>query len=138
MNEAADWALKQEDPKPETATQFVLDESGKRDRLEYEKMTHEGKPVVLVDAINHALREEMERNDKIYLFGEDVADGKGGVFTATKGLSTAFGTERVFNSPLAEASIAGMAIGMALSGLKPCVEIQFGDYIWPCVHAISR
>ena len=98
---------------------------------EYEKMTHEGKPVVLVDAINHALREEMERNDKIYLFGEDVADGKGGVFTATKGLSTAFGTERVFNSPLAEASIAGMAIGMALSGLKPCVEIQFGDYIWP-------
>jgi 2-oxoisovalerate dehydrogenase E1 component len=131
VNEAADWALKQEDPKPETATQFVLDESGKRDRLEYEKMTHEGKPVVLVDAINHALREEMERNDKIYLFGEDVADGKGGVFTATKGLSTAFGTERVFNSPLAEASIAGMAIGMALSGLKPCVEIQFGDYIWP-------
>lgn len=131
VNEAADWALKQEDPKPETAIQFVLDESGKRDRLEYEKMTHEGKPVVLVDAINHALREEMERNDKIYLFGEDVADGKGGVFTATKGLSTAFGTERVFNSPLAEASIAGMAIGMALGGLKPCVEIQFGDYIWP-------
>jgi len=131
VNEAADWALKQEDPKPETATQFVLDESGKCDRLEYEKMTHEGKPVVLVDAINHALREEMERNDKIYLFGEDVADGKGGVFTATKGLSTAFGTERVFNSPLAEASIAGMAIGMALGGLKPCVEIQFGDYIWP-------
>ncbi len=131
VNEAADWALKQEDPKPETATQFVLDESGKRDRLEYEKMTHEGKPVVLVDAINHALREEMERNDKIYLFGEDVADGKGGVFTATKGLSTAFGTERVFNSPLAEASIAGMAIGMALGGLKPCIEIQFGDYIWP-------
>ncbi|MBA4406660.1 tungsten formylmethanofuran dehydrogenase [bacterium] len=131
VNEAADWALKQEDPKPETAIQFVLDDSGKRDRLEYEKMTHEGKPVVLVDAINHALREEMERNDKIYLFGEDVADGKGGVFTATKGLSTAFGNERVFNSPLAEASITGMAIGMALSGLKPCVEIQFGDYIWP-------
>lgn len=131
VNEAADWALKQEDPKPESAVQFVLDESGKRDHLEYEKMTHEGKPVVLVDAINHALREEMERNDKIYLFGEDVADGKGGVFTATKGLSTALGTERVFNSPLAEASIVGMAIGMALGGLKPCVEIQFGDYIWP-------
>lgn len=131
VNEAADWALKQEDPKPETALQFVLDESGKSNRLVYEKITHEGKPIVLVDAINHALREEMERNDKIYLFGEDVADGKGGVFTATKGLSTAFGKDRVFNSPLAEASIVGMAIGMALSGLKPCVEIQFGDYIWP-------
>lgn len=131
VNEAADWALKQKNPAAESATRFVLDESGKRDRLEYEKMTHEGKPIVLVDAVNHALREEMERNDKIYLFGEDVADGKGGVFTATKGLSTAFGEERVFNSPLAEASIAGVAIGMALSGLKPCVEIQFGDYIWP-------
>lgn len=131
VNEAADWALKQADPIAETATRFVLDESGKRDRLEYEKITHQGKPVVLVDAINHALREEMERNEKIYLFGEDVADKKGGVFTATKGLSTLFGKERVFNSHLAEASIAGAAIGMALSGLKPCVEIQFGDYIWP-------
>ncbi len=131
VNEASDWALKQEEPKPETATRFVLDESGKRDRLEYEKGKIDGKPVVLVDAINHALKEEMDRNEKIYLFGEDVADGKGGVFTSTKGLSTKFGKDRVFNSPLAEASIAGVAIGMALSGLKPCVEIQFGDYIWP-------
>jgi 2-oxoisovalerate dehydrogenase E1 component len=131
VNEAADWALKQEEPKPESAVRFVLDESGKRDRLDYEKGKIDGKPVVLVDAINHALREEMDRNDKIYLFGEDVADGKGGVFTSTKGLSTKFGNDRVFNSPLAEASIAGVAIGMALSGLKPCVEIQFGDYIWP-------
>lgn len=131
ITEAADWALKQADPTADTAARYVLDESGKRDRLEYEKLTHEGKPIVLVDAINHALREEMDRSDKIYVFGEDVADGKGGVFTATKGLSTAFGNERVFNSPLAEASIVGAAIGMALTGLKPCVEIQFGDYIWP-------
>lgn len=130
ITEAADWALKQADPTPDTAARYVFDESGKRDRLEYEKLTHEGKPIVLVDAINHALREEMERNDKIYIFGEDVADGKGGVFTATKNLSTAFGNERVFNSPLAEASIVGAAIGMALTGLKPCIEIQFGDYIW--------
>jgi 2-oxoisovalerate dehydrogenase E1 component len=131
VNEAADWALKQPDPKAESAVRFVLDESGKRESLEYEKLTNEGKPIVMVDAINHALREEMQRNDKIYLFGEDVADGKGGVFSATKGLSTLFGNKRVFNSPLAEASIVGTAVGMALTGLKPCVEIQFGDYIWP-------
>ncbi len=131
VNEAADWALKQKDPDPETATLYVLDESGKRESLEYEKGNTDGKPVVMVDAVNHALREEMELNDKIYVFGEDVADGKGGVFTATKGLSTRFGNDRVFNSPLAEASIEGVAIGMALAGLKPCVEIQFGDYIWP-------
>ncbi len=131
VNEAADWSLKQPEPKAETALRYVLDESGKRDRLEYEKVTHQGKPIVMVDAINHALKEEMDRNDKIFVFGEDIADGKGGVFTATKGLSTAFGTERVFNSQLAEASIVGVATGMALAGLKPCAEIQFGDYIWP-------
>jgi 2-oxoisovalerate dehydrogenase E1 component len=131
VNEAADWALKQKDPDPATALRFVLDESGKRERLEYGKITHQGKPTVMVDAINHALREEMERNDKICVFGEDVADKKGGVFTATKGLSTLFGEERVFNSPLAEASIMGVAIGLSVNGFKPCVEIQFGDYIWP-------
>ncbi len=136
VNEAADWALSHADPEPKTVSKYVLDESGKRDKLEYEKSKPNKKPVVMVDAINHALREEMERNDKIYIFGEDVADNKGGVFTATKGLSTQFGEERVFNSPLAEASIMGVAIGMALSGLKPCVEIQFGDYIWPAFMQI--
>lgn len=131
IESSAEFALKQEGPNAKSAMRFVLDESGKRDRLDYEKSKPAGNPIVLVDAVNHALHEEMERNDKIYLFGEDVADRKGGVFTSTKGLSTKFGDERVFNSPLAEASIAGVAIGMALVGLKPCVEIQFGDYIWP-------
>jgi len=131
INEAADWALKQPDPKPESAGRYILDESGKKDKLVYEKTAPAGKPVVMVDAINHALREEMERNENIYVFGEDIADGKGGVFSATKGLSTQFGNKRVFNSPLAEASIVGVANGMALAGLKPCIEIQFGDYIWP-------
>ena len=131
INEAADWALSQDDPKADSALHFVLDDSGRKEKLVYETGRTDGKPIVLVDAVNHALREEMDRNDKIYVFGEDVPDGKGGVFTATKGLSTQFGKERVFNSPLAEASIMGVGIGMALAGLKPCVEIQFGDYIWP-------
>lgn len=136
INEAADWALSQAEPNPDTVGRYVLDESGKRESLKYNELKSEGKPIVLVDAINHALREEMERNDKIYVFGEDVADGKGGVFTATKNLSTQFGNDRVFNTHLAEASIVGAAIGMSLYGLKPCVEIQFGDYIWPAFMQI--
>ncbi len=138
VDEAAEWALAHDDPDPKTAHLYVLDESGKKDKLKYETSEPKGKPIVMVDAINHALREEMERNDKLYIFGEDVADKKGGVFTATKGLSTIFGEERVFNSPLAEASIEGVAIGMALAGLKPCVEIQFGDYIWPAFHQMRN
>ena len=131
INDTADDALKAEDPDFESADRFVFDESGFKEKLEYEKKKPSGNKIVMVDAINHALREEMERNDKIYVFGEDIADSKGGVFTATKGLSKQFGEDRVFNSPLAEASITGVAVGMALTGLKPVVEIQFGDYIWP-------
>ena len=128
---ASDEAVKGTDPESESALRYVFDESGLKEKLEYEKSKPSGKSIVMVDAINHALHEEMEFNDKIYVFGEDVADSKGGVFTATKGLSTKFGFDRVFNSPLAEASIVGVATGMALAGLKPVVEIQFGDYIWP-------
>ncbi|MFZ0456633.1 MAG: dehydrogenase E1 component subunit alpha/beta [Ignavibacteriaceae bacterium] len=131
VNNAADAALKADDPDPDSADKHVFDESGFRTKLEYEKNTAPGNKIVMVDAINHALKEEMKRNDKIYVFGEDVADNKGGVFTATKGLTKQFGEDRVFNSPLAEASIIGVAVGMALTGLKPVVEIQFGDYIWP-------
>ena len=123
--------MAQPDPIAETAVKYVYDESGLKDTFEYEKSIPSGKKIVMVDAINHAMHEEMERNEKMYIFGEDIADGKGGVFTATKGLSTKFGKKRVFNSPLAEASIEGVATGMALTGVKPCVEIQFGDYIWP-------
>jgi 2-oxoisovalerate dehydrogenase E1 component len=91
-----------------------------------------GKPVVMVDAINHALLEELEHNPRILVYGEDVAGNKGGVFTATKGLTAKFGEDRVFNSPLAEASIVGTAVGLAVRGdYRPVVEIQFGDYIWP-------
>jgi len=88
-------------------------------------------PITLVDAINHGLREEMERNDRILIWGEDVQDPKGSVFGVTRGLTEKFGGSRVFNSPLAEASIIGVAQGMAIGGYKPVVEIQFGDYSWP-------
>jgi 2-oxoisovalerate dehydrogenase E1 component len=87
-------------------------------------------PVTMIDAINHGLREEMERNPKIVMWGEDIADPKGGVFGVTRGLSQAF-PRRVENSPLAEASIVGVAGGMAIGGYKPIVEIQFADYLWP-------
>ncbi len=131
VNSVADKAQKMPDPDPAKSDWYVFDDSGTKDKLEYEKSEPSGKKIVMVDAINHALHEEAEANDKIYIFGQDIADKKGGVFTATKGLSTKFGDKRVFNSPLAEASIIGVATGMALTGLKPVVEIQFGDYIWP-------
>lgn len=103
----------------------------------FEEPVHTGGSIVMVDAINHALHEEMKRNPKMLVYGEDVADGKGGVFTATKGLTNVFGGERCFNSPLAEASIVGTAIGLAVRGFKPVVEIQFGDYIWPAFMQIK-
>lgn len=89
-----------------------------------------GQPASMVEAINHGLKEEMERNPRMVMWGEDIADPKGGVFGVTKGLTLAF-PDRVQNSPLAEASIVGVAAGMAILGWKPVVEIQFADYIFP-------
>jgi 2-oxoisovalerate dehydrogenase E1 component len=97
-----------------------------------------GNQVFLVDAINHGLAEEMHRDERVVVYGEDIEDKKGGVFTATTGLSIRFGPGRVWNSPLAESSIVGTAIGMAIKGWKPVVEIQFGDYVWTAMMQIRN
>ncbi len=94
-------------------------------------------PVAMIDAINHALREEMAANPRVVMFGEDIADPKGGVFGVTRGLAGGF-PGRVENAPLAEASIIGVASGMAMRGFLPVVEIQFADYIWPAMMQLRN
>jgi len=138
ISEAADRANNSADPHTGEAEKYVFDESGFKETLNYESSSPSGNKIVMVDAINHALHEEMEKNPEMFIFGEDIEDGKGGVFTATKGLSTRFTKKRVFNSPLAEASIMGVAVGMSLAGMKPVVEIQFGDYIWPAFQQMKN
>ncbi len=136
VDAAADWAESRPMPGAATVTDHVYGDAHATPPTDFVEPEHTGPKIVLVDAVNHALMEEMARNPRMVIFGEDVADKKGGVFTATKGLSSAYGTERAFNSPLAEASIVGVAIGMALKGWIPVPEIQFGDYIWPAFMQI--
>lgn len=134
--ECAEEVWKEPNPDAAEVEKYLFCPPEEQTKISYEKSEKFGEPIVMVDAINHALHEEMEKNPNMIIYGEDVADGKGGVFTATKGLSTKFGSNRVFNSPLAEASIIGTAIGAALTGLKPVVEIQFADYIFPAMMQI--
>lgn len=135
IDDAADRAEAAPMPARDTATKWVL--SGDAEPALVEPNV-DGEGIVLVDAINRALAEELAHNADMLVFGEDVAGDKGGVFTATRKLTEKFGEARVFNSPLAESSIVGVAIGLALRGYKPVPEIQFGDYIWTAMMQIRN
>ena len=132
VNEAALLADAAPPPKADDILAHVFSTGSAVVIEEFEPRPISATPVTMIDAINHTLREALEEDPKVVMFGEDIADPKGGVFGATRGLAADF-PGRVENSPLAEASIIGVASGMAMRGFKPIVEIQFADYIWPAM-----
>ncbi len=165
LQTAVDQVLAAPLPQPETVKQYLYspDLDPTSSAFDTQPIASEGaratqeasekKPATktMADLINATLRDEMKRDERVVVFGEDVADcsreeylkqkmvkGKGGVFKLTSGLQCDFGSERVFNSPIAEASIAGRAVGLAIRGLKPVAEIQFFDYIWPAMMQLRN
>ncbi|HEY5380990.1 MAG TPA: dehydrogenase E1 component subunit alpha/beta [Acidobacteriaceae bacterium] len=154
IQRATDRALAAVLPKPENILRHVYSEDLSPTDARFDTKpaaTADASERTMLDLINACMRDEMRRDERVVVFGEDVADatrdeplrkgqikGKGGVFKVTAGLQKEFGNDRVWNSPLAEANITGRAIGMAVRGLKPVVEIQFFDYIWPAMHQMRN
>ena len=154
VRQATDRALRAPFPEPASIPLHVYSEDYDPTRTELQTkpaQTAETQERTMADLINACLKDEMRRDPRVVIYGEDVADcsreeylkeglvkGKGGVFKLTAGLQAEFGSDRVFNSPLAEANIVGRAVGYAVRGMKPVVEIQFFDYFWPAMHQMRN